>query len=249
MPSKSKAQQRLMGQAWAIRKHDFNPKKANPKAEKIADGKMKDKDLKAFASTKHKGLPERVKEELEKGRLEALRESQNSDQQVLSETKQKSSKEASKSSTEGTSLSSSKFNTFSDYKYANRYKPQCQEPMIQSKTIVILPMATHAVGVFIAAFKEKNFEFAKVRTKRLLSAEASLVLKPKKDKKWYKEVRDKLIAGPSVALLFNYKGEDIEKDFKSACEKIRRVLKLKALHEAFVYDINNSPYFAGINVL
>ena len=249
MPSKSKAQQRLMGQAWAIRKHELKPKNANPAAQKIADGKMKDKDLKAFASTKHKGLPERVKEELEKGRLETLRESQTDDQQILLEAKQKSSKDTSKLSTEGTSLSSSKFNTFSDYKYANRYKPQYQEPTIQSKTIVILPMATHAVGVFIAAFKEKNFEFSKVRTKRLLPAEASIVLKSKKEKKWYKEVCDKLIAGPSTALLFNYKGKDIEKDFKSACEKIRRVLKLKALHEAFVFGINNAPYFADLNTL
>lgn len=246
MPSKSKAQQRLMGQAWAIRKHDLDPDDANPKAEKIAKGKMKDKDLHAFAKTKHKGLPERVKEALEEGRLDTLRESQELEQQILLEAKKKSQNDASKSATETTKLSSSKFNTFANYRYANGYKPDYQLDKIMTQTILIMPMATHAVGVFVKAFEEKNFKFNKIRTKRLLSSEASTVLATKKDKKWYKEVRDKLSSAPSTAIQFTYEGEDVEKDFKSACEKIRRVLKLKALHDAFLFNINDNPYFGNI---
>lgn len=249
MPSRSKSQQRLMGQAWAIRKHGLDPDDANPKAEKIANSNITDKALHAFAKTKHKGLPERVKEALEEGRLEALRENLTDEQQVLLEEKQKSQKDASKPSEDTTKLSSSRFNTFTNYRYANKYRPEYQMDKIISQTILIMPMATHAVGLFVKVFEEKNFKFGKIRTKRLLSSEASKVLAPKKDKKWYKDVRDKLFSDASTAIQFIYEGENVEKDFKSACEKIRRVLKLKALHDAFLFNINDSPYFAGINVL
>lgn len=65
MPSVSIAQQRLMGQAWAIRKGELKKKDADPEAVKLADSKMKDKDMKAFASTSHKGLPDYVKEHMD----------------------------------------------------------------------------------------------------------------------------------------------------------------------------------------
>lgn len=60
MPSKSKSQQRFMGMVHAAQKGDLkNP----PKAIKDAAKSMKKKDAKDFASTKHKGLPEKVKKE------------------------------------------------------------------------------------------------------------------------------------------------------------------------------------------
>ena len=64
MPSKSQAQQRLMGMAWAIRKGELKKKDANPKAVELAKSKMKDKDMKAFASTKHKNLPDYIHEQM-----------------------------------------------------------------------------------------------------------------------------------------------------------------------------------------
>lgn len=64
MPSKSKAQQRLMGMAWAIRKGELAKKDANPKAVELAKSKLKDKDMKAFASTKHKNLPDYIHEQM-----------------------------------------------------------------------------------------------------------------------------------------------------------------------------------------
>lgn len=59
MPSVSKAQQRFMGMVHAAQKGDME----NPSSEvqKAADS-MSDKDAKDFASTKHKGLPDHVKE-------------------------------------------------------------------------------------------------------------------------------------------------------------------------------------------
>jgi hypothetical protein len=60
MPSVSKAQQRFMGMVHATQKGDMeNP---SPEVEKAADS-MSDKDAKDFASTKHKGLPNKVKKE------------------------------------------------------------------------------------------------------------------------------------------------------------------------------------------
>lgn len=61
MPAQSKAQQRFMGMVHAAQKGDMeNP---SPEVAKAADS-MSDKDAKDFASTKHKGLPDHVKEAL-----------------------------------------------------------------------------------------------------------------------------------------------------------------------------------------
>lgn len=76
MPSVSKAQQAIMGQAWALRQGDLKLKDINPigkqEIRKIAfgykadDGKfiapMSDKELKKYASTKSANLPQRVED-------------------------------------------------------------------------------------------------------------------------------------------------------------------------------------------
>ena len=63
--SVSKSQQRLMGQAYAYKKGDLTNKDLNPKyadqIKKMSDS-MTLKQLKDFASTKHKGLVNKVKE-------------------------------------------------------------------------------------------------------------------------------------------------------------------------------------------
>jgi len=59
MPAKSKKQQRFMGMVHAAQKGDL--KDASPEVKKAAKS-MKKKDAEDFASTKHKGLPEKVKE-------------------------------------------------------------------------------------------------------------------------------------------------------------------------------------------
>ena len=72
MPALSKTQQRLMGQAYGVRKFmdtkgkegidpDTIDSKYREEIVDIAKG-MKKKALKDFASTKHKGLPEEVEE-------------------------------------------------------------------------------------------------------------------------------------------------------------------------------------------
>ena len=56
MPAVSKAQQRFMGMVYAVKKGEMSA----PSSE-VADAaaSMKKKDAKDFASTKHKGLPEK----------------------------------------------------------------------------------------------------------------------------------------------------------------------------------------------
>ena len=69
MPAVSKAQQRFMGMVHAAQKGDMeNP---SPEVEKAADS-MKKSDAKDFASTKHKGLPDK-KEEIIKALKERIR--------------------------------------------------------------------------------------------------------------------------------------------------------------------------------
>ena len=61
MPAVSKAQQRFMGMVHAAQKGE---EPASPEVAKAADS-MKKSDAKDFASTKHKGLPDHVKEGME----------------------------------------------------------------------------------------------------------------------------------------------------------------------------------------
>ena len=63
MPSKSKQQQKFMGMAHALKKGDMKPSDASPELKRVAKS-MSDKDVKDFASTSHKGLPKKVKQEI-----------------------------------------------------------------------------------------------------------------------------------------------------------------------------------------
>jgi len=61
MPSVSKSQQRLMGQAYAYKKGELKSSEVSAEIKELADN-MTLKQLKDFASTKHDGLPETVDE-------------------------------------------------------------------------------------------------------------------------------------------------------------------------------------------
>ncbi len=63
MPAKSKAQQRFMGMVHAIQKGELSPSKVSDKVKDVADS-ISDKDAEDFASTKHKGKPEKVAKEV-----------------------------------------------------------------------------------------------------------------------------------------------------------------------------------------
>lgn len=59
MPSVSKKQRRTAGMARAIQKGEMKPVPGSPSAQMAKS--MEASDLREFASTKEKGLPERVK--------------------------------------------------------------------------------------------------------------------------------------------------------------------------------------------
>ena len=63
MPSVSKAQQKFMGMVHATQKGDMES--PSPEVSKAADS-MSDKDAKDFASTSHKGLPDKKTEHINK---------------------------------------------------------------------------------------------------------------------------------------------------------------------------------------
>ena len=72
MPAKSKSQQRFMGMVHAVQKGELSPSKVSDKVKDVADN-MSDKDAEDFASTKHKGKPEKVTESsAEKKKILAL---------------------------------------------------------------------------------------------------------------------------------------------------------------------------------
>jgi hypothetical protein len=69
MPAQSKAQQRFMGMVHAAQKGDMeNP---SPEVEKAADS-MSDKDAKDYASTSHKGLPNKKENMITRNRLKEI---------------------------------------------------------------------------------------------------------------------------------------------------------------------------------
>jgi len=70
MPAASKAQQRFMGMVHAA---DKGKTPASPEVAKVS-ADMKDSDAKDFASTKHDGLPDHVKEQLKSVVREVIRE-------------------------------------------------------------------------------------------------------------------------------------------------------------------------------
>lgn len=73
MPALSKAQQRFMGLVHALKKGDIGPEDVSTDVEKAA-ASMSDKDAKDFASTKHKGLPNKVESYIRSLVREFLRE-------------------------------------------------------------------------------------------------------------------------------------------------------------------------------
>jgi hypothetical protein len=65
MPSSSKQQQKFMGMVHALQKGDMKQSDASPEIKKVAKD-MNPSDVKDFASTKHSGLPKKVKQEIVK---------------------------------------------------------------------------------------------------------------------------------------------------------------------------------------
>ena len=63
MPAQSKQQQKFMGMVHALKKGEMKPSDASPELKKAAQS-MSDKDAKDFASTPHKGLPKKVRQEI-----------------------------------------------------------------------------------------------------------------------------------------------------------------------------------------
>jgi hypothetical protein len=59
MPSKSKAQRKTAGMARAIQKGEMAPVPGSPSAQMAKS--MESSDLREFATTKEKGLPQHVK--------------------------------------------------------------------------------------------------------------------------------------------------------------------------------------------
>jgi len=65
MPATSKSQQKLMGIVHAIQKGEADPKDFSKGAQQMAKD-MKPGDVKDFASTSHKGLPDKKEEQIQK---------------------------------------------------------------------------------------------------------------------------------------------------------------------------------------
>ena len=63
MPSKSIAQQKFMGIVHGLKKGDIKPSDVSQDVKDAAKS-MSKKDAKDYASTKHKGLPKKVKQEI-----------------------------------------------------------------------------------------------------------------------------------------------------------------------------------------
>lgn len=68
MPATSKAQQKLMGMAYALKKGDMPRSEASQEVKDLADN-MTLKQLKDFAETSHKDLPERKVKKIEEYNL------------------------------------------------------------------------------------------------------------------------------------------------------------------------------------
>jgi len=71
MPATSKAQQRLMGMAYAYKKGELDSKEASQEVKDLADS-MTLKQLKKYAATEHEGLPDKVEDNLQPGDISGM---------------------------------------------------------------------------------------------------------------------------------------------------------------------------------
>jgi hypothetical protein len=71
MPSKSQAQQKLMGLALAVKRGNVAKSKVSKQIQKLANS-MSEKDLEKFAGTKLKGLPTKLKEVASEADMEQM---------------------------------------------------------------------------------------------------------------------------------------------------------------------------------
>lgn len=77
MPAKSKKQQKFFGVVRAVQKGEKSPDEVSPAAKKAAKS-MSKKDVKDFAKTKSKNLPDKVKKESFHQKLDAILETYDS---------------------------------------------------------------------------------------------------------------------------------------------------------------------------
>ena len=64
MPAKSKAQQKLFGMALAVRRGELKKSDVDSDVLDIVNSEMTDKEIEDFASTKHNGLKNHIKESM-----------------------------------------------------------------------------------------------------------------------------------------------------------------------------------------
>ena len=64
MPAKSKAQQKLFGMALAVRRGELKKSDVDSGVLDIVNSEMTDKEIEDFASTKHNGLKNHLKESM-----------------------------------------------------------------------------------------------------------------------------------------------------------------------------------------
>jgi hypothetical protein len=64
MPAKSKAQQKLFGIALAVRRGELKKSDVDSDVLDIVNSEMTDKEIEDFASTKHNGLKNHLKESM-----------------------------------------------------------------------------------------------------------------------------------------------------------------------------------------
>ena len=71
MPAKSKAQQKLMGLALAVKRGDVSKSSVSKQIQKLAKS-MSEKELRKFAKTKHAELPNKLKEVASEADMEQM---------------------------------------------------------------------------------------------------------------------------------------------------------------------------------
>jgi len=85
MPSKSKAQQRFMGMVHALNKGEMDPSDASPAVKKAAQS-MDKSDVKKYASTTHKGRPEKVENITKNWLVQTIKELTNAEMEACGYT-------------------------------------------------------------------------------------------------------------------------------------------------------------------
>lgn len=229
MPSRSRAQQRLFGMAWAVRQGKMKKKDAPKEVLDIANSKMTDQQIHDFASTKglrnhyvrgskYRKIANQRKKEKEKQQknesfnslsnflYKLLNESLVNEMQAAFQLEPEENIKKIDDQAANTKRKITKLNRC--IRYSNGYEPDLDVNALDKKVFIIVkPGFLNLSQTIIDMFVNEGFTLYQTKTKKLSINEARKLYYVHHEEDFYKDLCKYMSSDLSLGITFNYKGE------------------------------------------